>query len=357
METRSSSEPGVNAFRFVLMFTVVYAHACWLFAGPLQRDSLTYLLLVTAHCSVPSFFITSGYFLRWRDGDPFVVTRWAFRKLLPLYLIWMAIYAVVTWLAGWGAVYEVAAWLAGRGDFFDLTGSIAFGVTTLHLWFLPTLALALSATSLSLRFLGVRLTWVLAAALAAAGLFAGTYQMFLGLESHSLRGSVLTAPLLVLIGICVANARIPRRPVLLGIAVLVAYFLQLSDNGFIATAAGYSPDRRSAVTLSTIPFALSVFLFARSLPCTKLVEWLAGRKHYLLVIYCIHPMILTGIRGVWDRQGLASTLVVTIVAFSLSVLAAMFLSIAHRRWRELAHADRQITVAGTPDTSTAVTRG
>jgi len=74
MAARQSSEPGVNAMRFDLMFTVVMAHAWWLFGLPLERSFATFLLLVTAQSSVPAFFITSGYFLRWREGSPFAVT-------------------------------------------------------------------------------------------------------------------------------------------------------------------------------------------------------------------------------------------------------------------------------------------
>ena len=357
MAIRQSSEPGVNAFRFVLMFTVVMSHAWWLFGWPLQRGNPSYLLLVTAQCSVPAFFIISGYFLRWREADPLAVTRWAFRKLLPLYAVWMTIYALVTWFSGWGAVFTVREWLSSGSGVLVLLRDLGFGVTTRHLWFLPTLALALSITSLSLRLLGVRLTWILGATLAATGLLTGPYQMFLGAEGHTFRALVLTAPLLVMIGIHIAAADVPRRPLLFGAALIIAYGLQVFDDRLLATAPGYSPGIRTAVTLATIPFALCAFLFARSLPRTQFLQWISDRRYVLLVIYCIHPMMLTAIRAVWSNQGLLSTIMATIVAYGLSLIAAVLLGIAHRRLRELDGAKRQLAAFNPPEPSTMVTRG
>ena len=357
MVIRQSSEPGVNAFRFVLMFTVVMSHAWWLFGGPLQRGNPSYLVLITAQCSVPAFFIISGYFLRWREADLFAVTRWAFRKLLPLYALWVTLYAVVTWLSGWGAFYTVAEWRSSGNGVLDLLHKIGFGVTTRHLWFLPALALALSATSLSLRLLGERLAWVLAGVVAAIGLLTGPYQMFLGLEGHTFRALLLTGPLLVLIGIQIADADAPRRPLLFALALLLAYCLQVFDDRLLATAPGFSPGTKTAVTLATIPFALFAFLFARSLPRTGFLEWLSGRRHYLLVIYCIHPMMLTSIRAVWIQQGLASTLIAAVVAYGLSLLAAVFLSVAHDRWRKRGRKDPGNPVFGQSKPATLVTPG
>lgn len=357
MVAKQSSEHGVNAFRFVLMFTVVMSHAWWLFGGPLQRGNPSYLVLITAQCSVPAFFITSGYFLRWREGDPLAVTRWALRKLLPLYALWMAVYAVVTFLSGWGAFYTLLEWRSSGEGFLELLHKVGFNVTTRHLWFLPALALALSATSLSLRLLGERLTWVLAIAVAAIGLLTGPYQMFLGLSGHTFRALALTSPLLVLIGVHIANADVPRRPLLIGLAVLVTYWLQVWDDRWLATAPGFTRDIRTAMTLATIPFALSVFLFARALPPSRVVEWLSARRNHLLVIYCIHPMVLTAIRAVWSRQGLASTLMVTVLAFGLSLLAAALLSRAHKRLRQFGRQRRQATVFDEAEPATATMRG
>src|SRR4051794_18353134 len=156
MAIRMSSEPGINALRFLLMFTIVLALS-WFFIGSIAPSDPAYYLLITAQCSVPVFFIISGYFLRWRDGDIFAVTRWAATKLLPLYVLWVAIYVV-------------AARLAGLGSLGDLLVTFLRGGPVRHLWFLPALAVALSLTSLSLRLIGPRATWVAAIALAAFGL-------------------------------------------------------------------------------------------------------------------------------------------------------------------------------------------
>ncbi len=345
MAVRQSDEPGINAFRFALMFTVVMAHAWWLFGPALARGDPSYLLLITGQCSVPAFFIISGYFLRWREADPYAVARWAVRKLLPLYLLWMAIYAVVMGLAGWGAMYILWAGVENGKGPLQVLRDVAFGASTRHLWFLPALAIALSVTSLSLRLLGHRRTWVLAALLAAGGLLTGPYQMFLGLEGHSIRAQFLTAPLLVLFGIYIAEAGAPRHLLLFGLAVFTAYWLQVLDDRWLATAPGFATTKaRPVVTFATIPFALSAFLFARSLPRSATMEWLSKRKHYLLVIYCIHPMMLRALSLVWDWKGLAPTLVASAIGFALSLLAAIAVSMAHKRWRAYAETRQQLAI-------------
>jgi surface polysaccharide O-acyltransferase-like enzyme len=314
------------------MFTVVMAHSFWLFAPPLGSGGNSGLLLVTAQCAVPTFFITSGYLLRWRDGDPLAVTRWSLRKLIPLYVIW-------------AGLYTLFAWIAGLGSLAHLVRTIGFGVGTLPLWFLPALALALSVISLSLRFLGLRRTWILASGLAALALFNGAYQTFLGFEANPLRGNVMLAPFLVLCGVQIRLSDPPRSLLWFGIAALAAYWLQILDDRLITTASGYSAGRAPHTTLATIPFALSVFLFGRSLPPTSLVQWLAARKRYLIVIYCVHSMILTTFDFVPHGRGIAMLFATTTAAYALSLIVAFLLAQGHRQLRELARPRSKFALA------------
>src|SRR5579875_2967043 len=92
-------ENGINAFRIFNLGLVILAHAMPL-AAPLRHGDPQYLLLILAQCSVPMFFITSGYLLRYEEGSPFAVTRWAMIKLVPLYVIWLAVYIIFAWLLG-----------------------------------------------------------------------------------------------------------------------------------------------------------------------------------------------------------------------------------------------------------------
>lgn len=325
MSSGSSSDAGVNAFRFATMFTVVFAHA-WMVNGvPISAGDASYLLLITAQCAVPTFFITSGYLLRWQEGDAFAVTRWSLRKLLPLYVIWAGFYLAFAWLVG---------------TFSPVQTFMAFGGSTLPLWFIPALGFALSLISLSLRALGLKRTWVLAVVVAALGLFNGTYQTYFGFEANPLRASVLLAPLLVLAGVQVRLSNPPRSIAWFAAAVVVAYCLQVVDNRLLATAAAYSTEKRSQTTLATISYALSVFLFARSLPATRAVEWFAKRKRHLLIIYCIHPLLLTAFALVGTVKDIPSLLAVTTFAFLLSALAALSFAEARRRYGRRAEMER-----------------
>jgi surface polysaccharide O-acyltransferase-like enzyme len=326
--SKASSEPGIDAFRFFNMFAVVFAHAWW-FMGPIERDDPRYLLLMMAQCSVPTFFITSGYFLRWQEGGRFAVPRWCLTKLLPVFLFWVVVYAFL-------------GTLVGLGSFPSMVLSTATGAQFPHLWFLPALGFAVSMTALALRTIGLRRTWILSVALAAVGLFNGTYQMFLGLEANPLRVCVLTAPLLVLIGIYFRNSNPPRWPLVFGLAVIATYCLQVWDDELVTHAPGYVVGKRVAVTLATIPYAVSVFLLARSLRPTRALEWLAARKQHLLLIYCVHPLILTLIGLVWQQRGFDTFVAVTIVTYALSALIAASLGLGRRRVRK--HAVRKIAI-------------
>lgn len=328
MSDRVTTEPGVNAFRFVLMFTVIVAHGWW-FAGAAPRGDPKLYFLMIGQCSIPVFFIMSGYMLRWREGDAWAVTRWSVQKLIPVFLLWAIIYAT-------------GAWIAGIRPTYDLVGVLSFSAVTPHLWFLPALAIALSVTSASLRILGMRLAMLIALALAAIGLLNGTYQLILGFESNPLRANVLTAPLLVLMGVGLRELNPPKWPLLFGLAIVAAYFLQLADDRYLASMPGYSPDRRIGITIATFPYALAVFLFARSLPSVRPVEWLARRKDYLLVIYCIHPMVLYLIGKMYSGRGFASLIFVVAVAYALSVVAAIAVARAHRLARSLAHGGHRL---------------
>jgi hypothetical protein len=115
------------------------------------------------------------------------------------------------------------------------------------------------------------------------------------------------------------------------------------DDRLIATASGYTAGWAPHMTLATIPFALSVFLFGRSLPSAPPVQWLAARR-YLIVIYCVHSMILTCFAFVPHGRGMAMLFATTIAAYALSLLVAVTLSVGHRQLRELARPTRRLAV-------------
>jgi surface polysaccharide O-acyltransferase-like enzyme len=319
MASRSAPrEPGINAFRLVSLSAVILAHA-WFFAGPMEHHDPRYRLVIIAQASVPLFFMTSGYLLRWRDGDPLAVTRWCCRKLLPLFGIWAAIYVGVFWIAGFGSLTELLATLPRGGP-------------TRHLWFLPALAIALSSVSLSLRLAGPRLTWIGATALAAAGLWLGTYQQWIGLEAHSLASGVLAAPFFVLIGVQIRQSNVPRNAALFAGIAVAGYILQLLDDRLLSAAPGYLPERHFMVTLATVPYAGATFLFARSLS-GRLVQTVARARDYFPTIYCIHPMIIFALRPVVHSEGLPTALAVAALTLALSILTAMALPAAVRASR------------------------
>lgn len=302
-------EHGIDAFRFLLMPFIVLSHA-WFYSGPLTVDHRAYLLLLAGHCAVPFFFIASGYLLRLDPANPFATVRWACGKLLPLFGLWMILY-----LGG--------AWLMGVASPAELLPTIIQGGPTRHLWFLPALALGLSAVSLCLHYVGLRWTWVLLSALAAVGLLHATYFVWLGSPVRPLHGGMATAPFFVLLGTQLAHAPVPRVPRLFAGAVLLTYLVQLLDDMLVSGAPAFTQYALPIVTAASIPFALAVFLFARSLHNHPLARRLARCRRYVLTIYCIHPAYLALLAGLFEERGLTTALLMAAGSFVLSMITAV----------------------------------
>ena len=314
-----SREPGIDAFRYLLMMPVILAHS-WAFAGPLELSVVNYLPLIIGHSAVPFFFIASGYQLRWSESDPFAVTRWSCRKLLPLYLIWVLIYVL-------------AAWIVGQGPLSSVIWSVFRGGPTRHLWFLPALAFALSFTSVSLRLLGPRLTWILTVVVAALGIWHGSYQVIVELPAHPVRSGLLAGPLFALIGVQFAKSGPPRAPVAFGLAVLVCYAAQIVEDVFISGFVAGGLQSGPMITLATIPFSAAVFLFARSLTKFQFLEMVAKLRRYVLIIYCVHPMVIFAIDPIVRHRTLSMALFLMLIVLGLSTLIAMACGAVRDLWR------------------------
>lgn len=300
-----SMGPGVDAFRVLLMLPIILAHS-WHFAGPISPGLLPYLPLMVGHAAVPFFFLASGSLLRWQEGDTFAVPRWLLRKLLPLFAIWMT-------------VYVFAAWIAGRGSLLEMLAMIDEGGPTRHLWFLPALGFALSVVAISLRLLGHGRTWAIVTCMAAIGLFQGGYQLFLGLSGHWLRCAFLTAPLFVMIGVEVARRPIPATPMVAAGAAVLFYLLQVADDVVIASAPGHLPHEHPTVTLATIPYALALFLLARSLASGPALQKLASLRRYNVAIYCMNPLVLLIVQPFLPVRGMVVAFVLTFAVLAVCI--------------------------------------
>ena len=316
-QSKRTREPGVEAFRLLLTIPVILAHA-WTFKGDQSVGALHYLPLMLGHIAVPFFFIASGTLLRWQEGQPLAVVRWSWYKLAPLFAFWMSLYIV-------------AAWFAGRGTFLQLVASIPLGGPTRHLWFLPALGFALSLVAVSLRLLGWRRTWIITIALAGTGLLIGGYLSFWGYGTRWLRVAYLTAPLFVMIGVALKDLPPLGRPVWLGLAALGCYALQVADDLWLSTSAGYRLTEHPTVTLATIPFALVVFLWARELSSGTVVNGLASLGRFGLIIYCLHPLFLMVLLNAIPYRSYGMTFAMTLAALALSIAAGSIIQQVKKR--------------------------
>ena len=154
-------------------------------------------IAMTARFAVPFFFITAGYFQRIDGVAPAAIVWRALRRLLPIYLIWIAVYWFVCRIVPLPDMEWNGNWR-----------SLLQGGPLFHLWFLPALGFGLALVGIARVKLGLRTTTALAIGLALIGLGLTSYQAPLfGHEALEPRRGIFFAPAFVVIGAWLSQSR------------------------------------------------------------------------------------------------------------------------------------------------------
>ncbi|MGI6244506.1 MAG: acyltransferase [Pseudochelatococcus sp.] len=309
--------PGIEAFRFIAIGAVILAHAL----PDLPHDNAALVLFRDlARCTVPFFFMVSGYFLP-RHQPTATVALASFRRLAPLYFGWMAAYSLL-WLAIEAHDGLTAADLRTLMEMVlspGLTGGPA-----VHLWFLPALWIGIVAVLLFRHDL--RLMALAAAVSFLLGLVLGGYSEALGLPRSPIwvarSGPLMGAPFVAL-GYLLARTGFDMRPGPAALVMTGGYLLFVVEQYLLS--AGYTRWIFEDFLLGSAPFALGVFILARR--CSgPVASRIAPLGRLTLWIYCVHLAFLyiaAELMHITPESGLAPRLALTLLVLAASTLSGL----------------------------------
>jgi surface polysaccharide O-acyltransferase-like enzyme len=299
--TEKIRENGIDAFRWIMASLIVLLHSL-----PFQSEGLSGIEFIDIACrsAVPFFFVVSGFFLPRRDQFSIQMITRPLRRLVPIYLFWILIYA--------GLQFATSSQRA-----FSLR-ELAAGGTGYHLWFLPALGFAQVVVSVGNSVLGRAATAALIAALAAWGLASGAYHDLLGMTGAAGRGGIFVAPAFVFLGNEIAR---------IGLKVSLRMAIALVTLAFAASVAeimlfnGMSPEsfrRRNDFLVSTFVLGPAVFLLARA--ASRPPAWMSRQGTFSLGIYASHLIFVNAIVASIGNGSYARIALVAACSFTLATL-------------------------------------
>lgn len=295
---------GIDALRYVLAFAVVILHTIFESRTALTPTWPVYLEMA-CRAAVPFFFIAGGYFLvRTEQSDRETVLH-PLLRLLPLYVAWKIVYYLFLIAVPAHPLYP------GLRQFL-------WNFPVYHLWFLPALAFALALVPLALKYLGLRKTFILCAALALASLLEGAWRDLFHLTGSISRARFLVAPMFVLSGVVLARHPLRLSTPTTVLLVLASYLLLMGEEALLARLTHGAPLASHEFMLSTFPFGVAVFLLWRPMSGLRAFGDL-GR--FSLNIYTSHLMFVWLFGALAGHPDLPAALgLVAIPAFAAATL-------------------------------------
>ena len=316
MTPTTTREQGFDAARLVMVLAVAMLHALPM---PYRPGAPVWAVVVACICrgAVPFFFILGGYFLKPDRLSARQALIGPFVRLLPLYLAWFFIYALVNW-------WRVSAIHLNLHDL--LTGGAG-----LHLWFIPALAMGLCLVGAGIRFVGFPGTFGVCILLAIGSLIFGSYHEVLGLRELPAQ-RLLAAPLFVAIGAGFAKTHFLPKPqicALLGAAALAALLL---EEKFISGVSGQTMISHDIV-IATFVYGFSLFLIVRSIRFGSAIEPVAKVGNLALGIYASHLLFVWLVAARLGHDTLQNCLAVGVMAFLMALVLSFLLSrISQLQW-------------------------
>jgi surface polysaccharide O-acyltransferase-like enzyme len=295
---------GIDAFRYLLAYLVVLLHSLPNI-GPGAGPWVFWISLI-CRAAVPFFFVASGYFLKPSTNLEGVLKP--VRRLLPVFLFWLAIYTMYDLLSG------------GRSE-LPRPGDLLTGGRAFHLWFLPALGAGMALVGLGLGRLGYLATLALCIPIAIAGLVMGSYHDALGLGGVAGRGGLFAAPLLVFFGAAIRKTGF--RPTFAFSAALAvgAYAFALGEEALLAARVG-APLVSHPFVIATFMLGPAVFLLARNLPESRVRNTLGQFGGISLTVYASHLAFLRLLSILVDRGQLWQVAAMSIAVFVLATFTA-----------------------------------
>jgi surface polysaccharide O-acyltransferase-like enzyme len=301
---------GIDLFRFIGFVAVVLIHTVDL--GVNDAISVGRLIVAASRFAVPFFFIAAGYFLP--RGFAAATTGMA-RRLFPVFLIWGLFYC---WLFNDFALLRSPL---GVLRFF-YTGLPAY-----HLWFLPSMGMAVVIFAAARTRLGWSALFALALLFYLVGMALGPWHTMLGLPSLGGRNGPFFALFFVTLGAW-WKVRVPPavRPLPMAALVVAAFGALLVENWLLLAMDITKHIAGPDFGLMTIPYGAAVFLFAFNCHVGPLCRWVAKAGPATLGMYLVHILMIMFAQRIFapvslgSRLGIAGLTVLSSAAVTLLVI-------------------------------------
>lgn len=308
----ASRYDGIDFIRFCMAFLIVLLHSLPSYQEQ-QYQIWSAPLAMICRAGVPFFFITSGYFLARQERFSVGIVLKPLRRLLPIYIFWMAVYFVFL------LVVPIHSWSFGLRDL--LSGGTAF-----HLWFLPALGFALAMVAMGLSLAPSSVVGLACTALAAFALTRGTYHDVLGLHGAASRGGLFVAPLYVYVGTLLSRRWLILPQWACAALVLLAYGLLFAEEHLIAALSGLARPISHDFTIATFPVGAAMFLFARSIGSSRFIDRFAPLGRASLAIYVSHLLFLWLLMPVIGNDSVWHVFANAIAAFLMATALGLTLA-------------------------------
>jgi len=277
----------IDAFRVYSILLIMFAHAQYFsaidFSLPFTR-AFSVIIIGIARPTIQFFFIASGFFLGGKildDPQQAIPLAWKYtRRLLVVFLFWSIIYALVQ-----------------PNEFLLLLEKdpvrLIFEGPKLHLWYLPSLILAIWLFAL---WPFDRKSWSFLAfgtVLFLVGLMGGAYRLTdIGVNLHfNTRDAAFFGTVFFGIGAYIHQ----KQPRVSKAAAVGIYLLGMAmyalESWYLWAQYNMDPIRNDYV-LGSIPYGIGFFLLAYTFTANRLDRFAAKFAPYVLGIYVGHMLIL-----------------------------------------------------------------
>lgn len=307
---------GIDAVRYLAAVAVVGLHALPSGMEDGANVPLFPSLAISARFAVPFFFIAAGYFQKVNGVSLGRIVGRPLRRLLPIYVIWIALY----WLASrivpladmdWNMAWWKIAW--GGGPVF-------------HLWFLPALGFGLALVGIGRATIGLRATTAIAILLALADLAWTSYHAPLfGGDAISARKNTFFAPAFIVLGAWLSHRQVALSPLKAGLIALAGLALLTVEEVLLRDVMGWSIAHSHDVSFGTFLYGAGIFLLARSWRDAAVPDWLVRLGQVSLGVYILHLFFQRALIAFIGNASLGQVALLASVSLILATAASLLL--------------------------------
>lgn len=325
----------VDLFKLIGSFLVVSIHTNiflsvssdfnWYFVNMFSRIAVYFFFVASSYFFFRGIVFENGKIKRCKENTNKL--KKYFIRMILLYIIWSFIYMLS----------DIPMWY--EQNCLTFKNFIGFGISCFtntshyHLWFLVSLVYAIPILYFVLRFVRLKIVIALSAMLYIIGLLYGELS-FLGLpfqEIWNLFGDKLprfSTVIFYVIPICAFAIKCDKLNLgrVKNTSLLSLAFVMYSAEGIIIHI--YSPDNATSYNAFMIPTVLFLFVFIKSISIKLKYNYIIRKLS--TIIYCIHPLVMWGLKYIYNFSSVNSILYFVIVSVLSSVIGLFIVLLSQK---------------------------